>query len=71
MLMGLGSTITGSLLKIKSITVCGVISTVLGGTLGLIIMGPQQMVFSALYFFISLVIPAIIIRKNEKPCSNH
>ncbi|MGI6222040.1 MAG: hypothetical protein ACOYJG_00350 [Prevotella sp.] len=71
MLMGLGSTITGSLLKIRSIMACGVITAVLGGTLGLIIIGPQQMLFLALCIFVALVIPALIIRKNDKSCSSH
>lgn len=70
MLMGLGSTITGSMLKINSITVCGVITTLLGGTFGLIIIGPQQMVFLALCLFVSLVIPALIIRKKDKSTTN-
>jgi hypothetical protein len=71
LLMGLGSTITGSLLQMRTITVCGFFTAILGGTVGFVVSGPYQMVLLAACVFIALIVPALLIKFTTKPCSSH
>lgn len=71
LMMGLGSTITGSLIKSRAITVCGFLTSIIGGTVGFFVRGPWQMGLLAICLFISLVIPALMIKISSKSCSNH
>ena len=64
--MGLAGMITGSILKSKVIAVCCFITGAFGSLLALIFHGPMEMVVLAGVCVVGLVIPALIIRNEEK-----
>ncbi|SFF86937.1 hypothetical protein [Prevotella sp. KH2C16] len=64
--MGLAGMITGSILKSKAITVCCFIAGIFGNFLGLVFAGPTEMVVLAGVCVVGLVVPALIIRNEEK-----
>ena len=64
--MGLAGMITGSILKSKVIAVCCFIAGIFGNFLSLVFAGPTEMVVLAGVCVVGLVIPALIIRNEEK-----
>lgn len=64
--MGLAGMITGSILKNKAIAVCCFITGAFGSLLALVFAGPTEMVVLAGVCVVGLVIPALMIRYEEK-----
>lgn len=70
LICGVGTMITGYIARLKVITICGFITGIAGSVLALLIEDEEMMLVLAGSFAVLLVIPALLIKKDVKPCLN-